>query len=402
MNYLFYDLEYATSFGGVKVICEFGYVLTNDRLEVLERDNFVINPQIYYKDWDQYVLQNILHRQVSDYEQYPEFRRYYDEIKKLFERADVIVGHSIAGDAQALNDALERYELDDIAYVMYDVKPMFRMIMEAPKDVSVSGMLELLEIEGEEGAHDAETDAYNTMLVYKALLAKSGEPVEAIIEKCPGMVDSTSELKVKSIEETQKKREQELRLLADGVQNTEFEGLSKKTQRDFVYRVQRGFIQRVKPHDTGLGRLKGEKVCFGKAFEQDHFYDYLKLVQIISDEGGRVVTGAGETSLFVKYDTFDEEGNVKRCARLEYVNAEIEKGRKIRIVSPDELYEMVGHTADTLHELPPVSLEVFVDEILNYKEREERMKYLKRLSKESENSGSTLGDMFGDIFKKIK
>ena len=40
MKYLFFDIECCD---GVH-ICEFGYVLTNDKFEILDRDCFLINP----------------------------------------------------------------------------------------------------------------------------------------------------------------------------------------------------------------------------------------------------------------------------------------------------------------------------------------------------------------------
>ena len=43
MKYLFFDLEYATSKGGNIKICEFGYVVTDENFQILDRDNFIIN-----------------------------------------------------------------------------------------------------------------------------------------------------------------------------------------------------------------------------------------------------------------------------------------------------------------------------------------------------------------------
>ena len=45
MRILFFDLEYASCKNGCK-ICEFGYVITNEKFEIIERNNLIINPYI--------------------------------------------------------------------------------------------------------------------------------------------------------------------------------------------------------------------------------------------------------------------------------------------------------------------------------------------------------------------
>ena len=44
MKYLFFDVECANCFGGVGKICEFGYVLTDDKLNVIKRDDIPMCP----------------------------------------------------------------------------------------------------------------------------------------------------------------------------------------------------------------------------------------------------------------------------------------------------------------------------------------------------------------------
>ena len=52
MKYLFFDLEYASQKGGTSKICEFGYVVTDENFNILEKDNLIINPNIYRYEWD--------------------------------------------------------------------------------------------------------------------------------------------------------------------------------------------------------------------------------------------------------------------------------------------------------------------------------------------------------------
>lgn len=77
MKYLFFDLEYATSKGRNIKICEFGYVVTNERFEIIKKGNFIIDPYINRCDWDWRVVKKILTRKVKEYESMPRFDEYY-------------------------------------------------------------------------------------------------------------------------------------------------------------------------------------------------------------------------------------------------------------------------------------------------------------------------------------
>lgn len=67
MRILFFDLEYASCKNGCK-ICEFGYVITNEKFEIIERNNLIINPYISNDEWDWWALKHILTRTKKEYE----------------------------------------------------------------------------------------------------------------------------------------------------------------------------------------------------------------------------------------------------------------------------------------------------------------------------------------------
>ena len=41
---LFFDLECANCYNHVAKICEFGYVLTDDKLNIIAKENLIVNP----------------------------------------------------------------------------------------------------------------------------------------------------------------------------------------------------------------------------------------------------------------------------------------------------------------------------------------------------------------------
>ncbi len=168
MKYLFLDLEYASSKGNNIRICEFGFVVTDENFNVLTRDNFIINPNIYKREWDWYAVKNILTRKVKEYEDCPTFNYYYyDNIVDLIKKADYIFCHSLNGDAKALNCDCLRYGLSSIDFKFYDIKGICKEYSGIEKNVSLNNILEYLKIEGEPREHDAEIDAVNTMYALK-------------------------------------------------------------------------------------------------------------------------------------------------------------------------------------------------------------------------------------------
>ena len=124
-KYLIFDLEYASSMGGIHKICEFGYVITNDKFEIIKKGNIIIDPYINRRDWDWRVVHTILTRSVQTYEKAPRFDDCYDDIVDIFNSVDYIFGHSLNGDAIALNDECKRYNLASIDFEFYDIKNIF-------------------------------------------------------------------------------------------------------------------------------------------------------------------------------------------------------------------------------------------------------------------------------------
>lgn len=125
MKILFFDLEYASCKNGCK-ICEFGYVITNEKFEIIERNNLIINPYISNDEWDWWALKHILTRTKKEYEERLTFNKYYPKIKEIIESCDYVLGHSLNNDAKALNDDCKRYNLQSIDFDFYDVKLFYK------------------------------------------------------------------------------------------------------------------------------------------------------------------------------------------------------------------------------------------------------------------------------------
>lgn len=197
MSILFFDLENATSKNGIK-ICEFGYVLTDDVFNVTERGNLIIDPHIPRSAWDWYVVRKLISRKQSEYEKGERFDFYYPRIKELVSSADFIVGHTLDGDVRALKDECKRYGLPTFDFEYYDEKTFYQALTGEKRSVSVTNILAELGVQGDERAHDAEADAYNTMLGIKAMAEKEKKSFSAFCEAYPRAKYKTDKISASS------------------------------------------------------------------------------------------------------------------------------------------------------------------------------------------------------------
>ena len=401
MKYLFFDLEYATSKGGNIKICEFGYVVTDENFRILDRDNLIINPNIMHEEWDWRVVRKILTRRVLEYEDSPKFDEYYDDIVKLIKSADYVFGHSLNGDARALNCDCQRYGLPSIDFKFYDIKEFYKQYNSSKNDTSVVNILNDLEIEGEEGEHDAEVDAVNTMYEFKAMLQRLEMTVQELIDICPSVVDYNENFVVQSLEIARMIKEENMEKNLTG----EGSNLMKRNSKQSKIFLQ--FLDNVLPTTNEEKTLDGLKFSISINYEELHYRQMLNIVQMLCNKGATYVTKASLCDVFVTYKVLNEDGTERTCSKSKYVNKAVEEGANIKIVSFDEFVGMLGLTEQELDELPMVSFDCLYREDAIIKDKKAK-KHFSRKNTESEpvsvpnEQKTTLGDLFGDLFAKLK
>lgn len=398
MKYLFFDLEYATSKGGISKICEFGYVVTNEKFDVINKGNFIIDPYINRCDWDWRVVRKILTRRVNEYEASPRFDEYYYDIKNLINSADYVLGHSLSGDAKALNDDCLRYELGSIDYKFYDIKKFYMEYKNTKDEISVNNIMKSFNIQGDERAHDAEADAYNTMLDLKAMLDSLELSLEDLITLCPEAVDYNNNYTVESLELSRIKREEKMKeMFSSSGSNTLRQWSEQKT-------LFHQFLDNVLPNIECEKTLSGLKFSMSINYEEIHCVQMFNIVQILCNLGAEYVLKASRADIFVKYDSYLEDGTIKECSKSKYVKEAIEKGANIKVIDLNEFLSMINTTEEELDKLPMVSLDCLLREDANIKNRKILNRYLKKQTNKivkKEEFGVTIGDMFGDLLKNL-
>ena len=88
----------------------------------------------------------------------------------------------------------------------------------------------------------------------------------------------------------------------------------------------------------------------------------LILAGMIKAAGGEYVLKASSVDIFATFASVDEEGNLRRCSRGEYVKAEIENGRSIEVITLNELLERLDTTLEDLENAEPIDVDFLADD----------------------------------------
>lgn len=392
---LFYDLEFATSRYGINKICEFGYVLVNEKFEILEKGNFIINPNIRKAEWDRTVVKKILTRKIREYESSLTFDKFYNKIKELIISSDYIIGHSLNGDANGLNQECERYNLESIDYDFYEIKNFYKYFSENKNYTSLEKMLIELQILGDERAHDAGADAFNTMLILKEVLLKQNLTLDSLIKLVPEAKDRSENYKLAS---ARNKKENNFKQIEKFIETDGKVNEFKKP--DKVNKSYHKYLHNLTPNKEVGERLKNCVVSVGLNYEKEQPKQLSKLAQIITNEGGKICFKSSESNLFIKYDVLGDDGTVIDDVRLICVQNENKKGKSIQIITLEDFLKIINITMEELEAMPIPKVC-----ILNNKTTQKKVKKTVTINPNklvySENKPSlTLGDLLSEILLK--
>lgn len=136
MKYLFFDIECSNCFNRVGKMCEFGYVLVDENLQVITADDIPMSPGKGREN--RFYLRGRKGKRdlelAYDYEFYfaqPEFPTFYERIRKLMEDPDTICfAYSMNNDIPHVYNSCRRYHLPQIDYVCYDVQMLVSAYLE--------------------------------------------------------------------------------------------------------------------------------------------------------------------------------------------------------------------------------------------------------------------------------
>ena len=166
MKLLFFDMEFAN--GQVRgSIYSIGYTVTDEDFQTLvPATDMLIDPDAV---WNSYVEENILAYPKEEVESAPKFFERYEEIKALFESADLAVGFAVNNDIRELKSACKRYGLEMPDFRVLDTERLCRMLDEHKEAHGLAGYVRAWCGEAPENQHRSDGDALATMHLLKAV-----------------------------------------------------------------------------------------------------------------------------------------------------------------------------------------------------------------------------------------
>ncbi len=255
MKYLFFDIECAGVFKNVAKICAFGYCLTDEKFNILEKEDILINPQGNFHLTDRKGEQGlVLPYKYEDFKTYPTFPRLAERIYKLLEDKDTLVaGHATMNDVKYLNLESKRFSLPSFSFRFADTQFIYmNKIGEFQRQFGLGAIAESLGVEFT--PHRAVDDAYATMKIAEAMCKEEKTDFSGLLEKYGVTLG-----KIENYEITQNTSKVYIKYLEEVAQ--------KKEERERLRVKFHNFIDREKRKRAKEGKLRGKRVCFSHPLE---------------------------------------------------------------------------------------------------------------------------------------
>ena len=317
MKNVFFDIECACVFKNVAKICAFGYVVTDEKFNVLVREDILLNPKGKFHLTDRKGKEGlVLPYEYEDFKKYPLFPAAYRKIKTLLEDKDsIVLGHATLNDVNYLNLETKRYRLPSFRFDWHDTQ-FFWMNTEGKfgQQLGLGAMAEALGVEFT--PHRAVDDAYATMRVCEALCKREGTDVAGLVERY--------RIRAGRIENHQIRQPASIGLKNYLAERDATREAHARAHEQF-YRYVNKYMHRRKKG----GSLEGKVFCFAKDVEDDVDIS-VKLVGAIFAAGGKYTSHPTECNVYiargeggVRYENAVKNGAA--FVPLEHIGAALEK-----------------------------------------------------------------------------
>lgn len=205
MKFLFFDIECSNCFGGIGKMCEFGYVLTDDKFNILKMNDIPMSPG---KSRDcRFHLQG---RKKKDnielayneeyYYECKEFPSFYEKINGLFSDSETICfAFSASNDIMHLYNSCKRYGLKIFQYNCYDVQKISDRYLKSENSVNLKHTH--IELVGSQKTvkyqeHLSRDDARMTADILEAICSSKNKTPDQLLKECEfAKIDSNEFIK---------------------------------------------------------------------------------------------------------------------------------------------------------------------------------------------------------------
>ncbi len=316
MKYLFFDIECSSVSKTAAKICAFGYCLTDEQFNIIEKEDILINPQGGFHLTDRKGEQGlVLPYSYGEFKKYPTFPQKAEKIYALLEeKQTLVVGHAAMNDVKYLNLESKRFSLPSFSFAFADTQFIYmNTIGEYSRQFGLGAIAQELGVSFT--AHRAVDDAFATMKVAQALCEKHSLSLPDLIEKYEITLG-----KIENYEITQ----------SDSVAFSKFkeERERAKEEREKARAQFHIFADRAKRRRAKDGALKNKTVCFSHAVELETERAQTLLVRAFA-QAARLTYRAEECDLYICFA--GESGGRLKSAQ--------ERGA--RVLTPEEFAEIL-------------------------------------------------------------
>ncbi len=173
MNLLFFDIECASVYKTTAKICAFGYVLCDEKFNIITKEDILINPKGKFHLTDGRGTHGlVLPYEYKEFVNYPVFPQVYAKIKGMLEDGENLVfGHSTLNDVKYLDLETNRFRLPSFNFRFSDSQLLYMTYVgDFTKQVGLEEITNKLGVAFT--PHRAADDAYATMKIVEALCRK--------------------------------------------------------------------------------------------------------------------------------------------------------------------------------------------------------------------------------------
>lgn len=168
MDFVFFDIECCDG----NHMFSFGYVITDDKFNILDKKDIIMNPDAKFKLGRAGFNPAIeLAYSEEEFKKQPLFPEFYTTIKKLIISPDrIILGHSVSSDIKYLLTACQRYKKEPYEIIAYDTQKIFEWFKGEDRQYSLKGIINDLSIDiSNIKQHKSDDDALLSMFVAKEI-----------------------------------------------------------------------------------------------------------------------------------------------------------------------------------------------------------------------------------------
>lgn len=284
MKLVFFDIECAGVHKTFAKICVFGYVVCDEKFNILEKEDILINPKGRFELTDRRGEKGLkLPYEYEEFKKHPPFKQVYGRIKELLEDEDALVfGHAVLNDVKYLNLETKRFKLPSFNFAFADSQLIY---MTFKNDFSHQAGLEHIaqDLGVDFTPHRAVDDAYATMRIVEAICKAKNCHAEELLKE---LKFSLGKIENYSIRSPQSSRQRAYKNEQKSAKEARSRARIKFHNTVYSKRPKKG------------AKLNGEQVIFARCIEDDLEIS-LPLINKLYEAGGRYAQKVDDCTLCV-------------------------------------------------------------------------------------------------------